>query len=201
MTVNDLGICLHSDQSDEVHSCFLPIKEDGLPDHLAAREANKLLTNMIIDLNGRNCGLPRDALWLPSGPILPKSQPTASVCLATKTCERILSAIWLKRLNPNLIVSKDIHPYFPVVTLPTPISSVIPSTPVKPSHFNGLVLHAQVLAGKVGFPAGWNYCPPRRAPSVLRRVCSGMAGVLDLMIEINYYGILSIRSPWHTMHR
>lgn len=118
-----------------------------------------------------------------------------------ETCERRLSAIWLKRLNPNLIVSKDIHPYFPVVTLPTPISSVIPSNPVEPSHFNGLVLHAQVLAGKVGFPAGWNYCPPRRAPSVLRRVCSGMAGVLDLMIEINYYGILSIRSPWHTMHR
>ena len=58
MTINDLGICLHT---DEVHTWFLPTKEDGLlPDPVAAKEASQLLKNMIIHSNGRT-------LWVATG--------------------------------------------------------------------------------------------------------------------------------------
>lgn len=75
-----------------------------------------------------------------------------------ETSERILHPFRVKGY-PNLTVGEDIHPYFHV-TLQTPISSVNPSYVVEPSHFNGPVLHAQVLAGKAGFSTGWNYSPP-----------------------------------------
>jgi hypothetical protein len=146
-----------------VHSWFLPVKDDGLPDPLAAREASQLLKNMIIDSNGRT-------LWVATG----SSMATFWSNLAKVPTNGYSLLIHRRQVrgdfqpfsagfNPNLTVGTDIYPLF---LSHLRISSVTPYI-VEPSYFNGLVIHSQVLAGKAGFPAGWNYSPSRRAPQVL----------------------------------